>query len=100
LVFSELICDLPHVDEDTEPSDSLLDESLFLISMSDPWYEDILLYIQTQCFQLDISREEHRRICHHSKHYLIISDTLYHSGIDIILCHFLTHDEAECVLND
>jgi hypothetical protein len=55
----ELICDLPHVDEDTKPRDSLLDETLFLISTSDPWYGDILLYLHTQRFQPDISREEH-----------------------------------------
>jgi hypothetical protein len=57
LVFVELIYDLPHADEDIEPSDSLLYESLFLISMLDPWYGDILLYLQTQRFQPDISRE-------------------------------------------
>jgi hypothetical protein len=77
LVFAELICDLPYTDEDTEPNDSLPDESLFLISTSDPWYGDILLYLQTQCFQPDISRDERRRIRHHSKCYLIIGDTLY-----------------------
>jgi hypothetical protein len=38
LVFVELICDLSHTDEDIEPNDSLLDESMFLISTSDPWY--------------------------------------------------------------
>jgi hypothetical protein len=27
LVFAELICDLPHADEDTEPRDSLPNES-------------------------------------------------------------------------
>jgi hypothetical protein len=98
LVFVELICDLPHVDEDTEPNDSLPDESLFLISTSDPWYGDILLYLQTQRFQPNISHEERRHIHHHSKHYLIISDTLYRRGIDTILRRCLTHDEAERVL--
>jgi hypothetical protein len=95
LVFVELICDLPHTDEDTEPSDSLPDESLFLISMFDPWYGDILLYLQTQRFQPNISRDERRRIRHHSKCYLIIDDTLYRRGIDIVLRRCLTHDEAE-----
>jgi hypothetical protein len=85
LVFVELICDLPHTDEDTEPNDSLPDESLFLISMSDLWYGDILLYLQTQCFQPGISRDERRHIRHHSKYYLIVGDTLYHRGIDIVL---------------
>jgi hypothetical protein len=50
LVFSELICDLPCADEDIEPRYSLPDETLFLISTSDPWYGDILLYLQTQRF--------------------------------------------------
>jgi hypothetical protein len=65
-VFVELICDLPHADEDTEPRDSLPDESLFLISTFDPWYGDILVYLQTQHFQPDISHEERHHIRHHS----------------------------------
>jgi hypothetical protein len=100
LVFVELICDLPHTDEETEPSDSLPDESLFLISTSDPWYGDILLYLQTQRFHPDISHDERRRIRHHSKYYLIVGDTLYRHGIDIVLRHCLTHEEVEHVLND
>jgi hypothetical protein len=85
LVFLELISDLPHVDEDIEPRDSIPDESMFLISMSDPWYGDILLYIQTQRFHPNISHEERRHIHHHSKCYLIIGDTLYRHGIENIL---------------
>jgi hypothetical protein len=100
LVFVELICNIPHADEDTEPRYSLQDKTLFLISMSNPWYGDILLYLQTQRFQPDISREEHCRICHHSHCYLIIGDTLYHCGIDIILRRCLTHQEVEHMLND
>jgi hypothetical protein len=34
LVFAELICDIPHIDENIEPIDSLVDESMFLISTS------------------------------------------------------------------
>jgi hypothetical protein len=62
LFFVELICDLPYTDEAIQPSDSLPDESLFLISMSDPWYRDIILYLQTQRFQRNISRDEKCRI--------------------------------------
>ena len=36
LVFVELMCDLPHITEDTHPLNLLPDESLFLISTSDP----------------------------------------------------------------
>jgi hypothetical protein len=78
LVFVELICDFPHADEDTEPRDSLPDESLFLIIISDPWYGYILLYLQTQHFHPDISHEERHHFHHHSHRYLIIDDTLYH----------------------
>jgi hypothetical protein len=99
-VFTELICDIPHVDEDIEPIDSLPDESLFLISTFDPWYGDILLYLQTHCFQPNISHEERRHIHHHSRHYLIIGDTLCLCGIDTILRRCLTHEEVERVLND
>jgi hypothetical protein len=100
MVFVELICALPCADENIEPRDSLPDESLFLISTSDPWYRDILLYLQTQCFQPNISREEHRHIRHHSHHYLILSDTFYRRGIDTILRRCLIHEEVERVLND
>jgi Integrase core domain/Integrase zinc binding domain len=99
-VFAELICALPSADENNEPRDPLPDESLFLISTSDPWYGDILLYLQTQRFQPNISREERRRIRHHSRRYLILGDTLYRRGIDTILRRCLIHEEAERVLND
>jgi hypothetical protein len=100
LVFAELIRALPRADEDIKPRDSLPDESLFLISTSDSWYGDILLYFQTQHFQLNISREECRRIRHHSCHYLIIDDTLYRHGIDTILRRCLVHEEVERALNN
>jgi hypothetical protein len=64
-VLAELICDLPHTNENIDPNNSLADESLFLISMVDPWYGDILLYLQTQCFDPSISHDEIRHIRHH-----------------------------------
>jgi hypothetical protein len=100
LVFVELIYDLHHTDENIVPNDSLLDESMFLISTYDPWYRYILLYLQTQRFQPSISRDERHHIRHHSKLYLIIGNTLYHHGIDIVLRSCLNHKEVEQVLND
>ena len=50
LVFAELMCDLPYALMDIEPSDSFLDEFLFLISTTDPLYGDLLIYLQTQRF--------------------------------------------------
>jgi hypothetical protein len=100
LVFAKLICALPRADENIEHRDSLPDESLFLISTFDPWYGDILLYLQTQHFHPNISHEERRCIRHHSRRYIILGDTLYHHGIETILRRCLIHEEAEHILND
>ena len=67
LVFFELMCDLPCDSMEYEPSDSFLDEFLFLISTTDPWYGDLLIYLQTQRFQLHLSCDDRRRIRHHAK---------------------------------
>ena len=85
LVFVELMCDLPCAFTDSEPSDSFMDEFLFLISTNDMWYGYLIIYLQTRRFQPTISHEDHRRIRHHAKYYLILNDTLYRRGIDTIL---------------
>ena len=85
LVFTELMCDLPCASMESEPSDSFLDEFLFLISTIDPWYGDLIIYLQTQRFQPHLSHDDRRRIRHHAKYYLILNDTLYRHGIDSIL---------------
>ena len=51
LVFAELMCDFPHVDSETVAEEPIADESLFLISTLDPWYGDIITYLQTQTFR-------------------------------------------------
>lgn len=100
LVFAELLCDPPSTSIDSTSEPSILDESLFLISSSDPWYGDILIYLQTKTFQLDTSRSQQRHIRYQAKDYLIIGDTLYCRGIDTILRRYLTHEEDEKELND
>eukprot|EP00253_Pinus_taeda_P024764 PITA_24764 len=37
LVFAELLCDLPSLSNDLTSKESIMDETLFLISSSDPW---------------------------------------------------------------
>ena len=100
LIFAELICDLLRTTETIEPFDSFLDESLFLISATDPWYGDIILYLQTLRYHPIASRDECRRVLHRAKSYLILNDTLYRHVVDSILRRCLTHEEAEIVLND
>jgi hypothetical protein len=73
---------------------------IFLISSSDPWYGNILFYIQTLKCLASASRDQHRHICHQEKNYLILEDTLYHRGVDFILRRCLTHEEEELMLSD
>jgi hypothetical protein len=72
LVFVELISDFPRLDEDIFHDDSFMDEHIFLISSLDPWYGDILIYLQTLKLPQHLSRDDRRRIRHQAKNYLII----------------------------
>jgi len=100
LVFEELLCNLPSSSNDSTSKASIVDESLFLISSSNPWYGDILIYLQTQTFRPNTSRSEQRRTRYEAKDYMIVGDTLYHRGVDTVLRGCLTHEEAEKFLND
>ena len=86
---------LPSLDEDEIHEDSFVDEHIFLILSIYPWYGDIIVYLWTLKVPPQLLRYERRCLFHKSKSYLIISDTLYRRGVDSILCHCLTHDEAE-----
>ena len=48
LAFAELMCDLPYALTESEPNDSFSNEFLFLISTTNPWYGDLLTYLQAQ----------------------------------------------------
>eukprot|EP00253_Pinus_taeda_P030841 PITA_30841 len=100
LVFAELMCAFLCVDTETVAEERIADESLFLISTLDPWYGDIIIYLQTQTFRPDISRSECRKIRFQSQQFKIIGDTLYRHGADSIFRRYLTHEEVEKVLND
>eukprot|EP00253_Pinus_taeda_P022868 PITA_22868 len=99
MVFAKLISELP-CGEDTIYEESFPDEHLFLISSLDPWYGDIIVYLQTLKFPSTFSKDERRKLRHLAKYYLIIGDTLYCRGVDSILWCCLTLEEAESVLND
>eukprot|EP00253_Pinus_taeda_P027042 PITA_27042 len=99
MVFAELISGLP-CGEDTVYEESFPNQHLFIISSLDPWYGDIIVYLQTLKFPSTFSKEECRKLRHLAKDYVIIGDTLYCRGVDSILWHCLTLEEAESVLND
>ena len=71
-----------------------------MISTSDPWYGDILFYLQTLKYPAAFLREEQREVHIHAKNYLIIGDTLYRRRVYSILRHCLTQEEVETILND
>jgi hypothetical protein len=100
LVFVELISERPIESGSNFPEYSLINEDLFLIASYDPWYGDILMYLQNLKCPSSASHDEHRQICHQTQKYLIINDPLCHRGVDYILHHCLTHKEAYLVLND
>ena len=99
LVLAKPLCDLPYDSNPTTSEPSIPDESLFLIESSDPWYGDFIIYLQTQTFRPNTSRSDQQHIRYQAKYYLIVGDTLYRRGIDMILRSCLTHEEDEKVLN-
>ena len=51
-------------------------------------------------FPSTFSKDEHRKLRHLAKNYVIIGDTLYQHGFNSILRRCLTLEEADSVLND
>jgi hypothetical protein len=77
LVFAELISELPVESGDVVPEESPIRGDMFLIESSNPWYRDIMIYLQTLKCPTSASRDERRCIRHQGKNYLILNDTLY-----------------------
>ena len=51
-------------------SDCFLDETLYAINSRLPWYADIVNYIVTTTFPIDLSRAEKEKIKAQSKYYV------------------------------
>lgn len=64
LIFAELICDLPSSITFMTSDELILDKTLLLISTDDPWYRDIITYLQMQNFQSELSDSKHWHIRH------------------------------------
>lgn len=92
LVFVELLLDLHRFDIDEVAHDPIPDKSVHLVDSSNPWYRDILVYLETQWICPDMLKGDHRRIDHQVKHYLVLNDTLYHHGADSVIWCCLIHD--------
>ena len=59
LVFAELISELLVDSGDVVPKESPIKGDMFLITSLDPWYGDILIYLQTLKCPTTASRDEH-----------------------------------------
>ena len=77
LVFFELILEVLVKSSDITPEESPIKGDPFLIASSDPWYGDILVYLQTLKCPKSASRDERHYIHHQAEIYLILCDTLY-----------------------
>ena len=64
LVFAELISELSVESGDVMPEELPIRGDMFLIASSDPWYGDILVYLQTLKCPTSASRDERQRIRH------------------------------------
>ena len=58
LIFAELIFYFPSEEEEEVYEDTLFDEHIFLILTLDPWYGDIIVYLQTLKFPTHLSWDE------------------------------------------
>jgi hypothetical protein len=100
MVCTEFILELLVESNDVMPEESPIRGDMFFIASSNPWYRDILVYLQTLKYPTSASHDERCRIHHQNKNYLILDDTLYRRGVDCILRQCLTHEETIIVLND
>jgi hypothetical protein len=85
LILAELIMALPSDTTSTPVNTDFPDEHLFYITLDDPWYGDLLIYLRTQKFGNHLSRDDRQRIRHQAPHYLLIGDILYRWGVDTII---------------
>jgi len=64
LVFTELFLDLSIINPKEIAHDPLPNKSIYLINFTNPWYSDILVYLQAQCFHPELSSGDHCHIHH------------------------------------
>jgi hypothetical protein len=62
LVFPKLITNFSRLDEDFIHVNSFADEHIFFVLLLDPWYGDIVVYLQNLKFPQHLSRDDRRCI--------------------------------------
>jgi hypothetical protein len=100
LVFAELISELLVESGDLVPEESPIRGDMFLITSSRSLVWRYTYLSQTLKCPTTTSHDEHRRICHQAKNYLILDDTLYRRGVDCILRDVSLTKKQVIMLND
>jgi hypothetical protein len=77
LILAELVTTFPSDNTNSPINTDFPDEHLFYITLDDPSYGDLLVYLQTQKFGNHLSRDDRCCIRHQAPHYLLIGDILY-----------------------
>jgi hypothetical protein len=85
LILTKIVTALPSDTTSAPVNTDFLDEHLFYITSDDPWYGDLLIYLQTQIFGNHLSRDDRLHIRHQAPCYLLIGDILYRQGFKTIL---------------
>jgi len=62
LVFVEIISKLPRDGDDQVETNVLPENNFLIITSNDPFYKDMLVYLQTQRFASNLSHNERQRI--------------------------------------
>ena len=57
-IFADIISDFPSEEEEEVCEDMFVNEHIFLISTLDPWYGDIIIYLQTLKVPTHLSWDE------------------------------------------
>ena len=60
LIFVELISDFPSLEEEEVYEHTFVDEHIYFISTLDPWYGDIIVYLQMFNVPTHLSRDEQK----------------------------------------
>ncbi|MCO5583145.1 hypothetical protein L7F22_037053 [Adiantum nelumboides] len=84
----------------TGVDDDLPDSTLFKVDVASSWYHDILIFLSTGNFPIDLTPLEKRRLLLKRKPFTLIGEQLYKAGLDGILRRCVAPHEVQDILAD
>lgn len=88
-VVANFLSRIPIVEDFDIVQDKLLDEYLFALLASNPWYVDITNYLVTGHFPPHLSPWEWKQLIYRSHLYTWIDGLLFYVGINNIFCSYV-----------